>query len=201
MPLAERLGVPVEQVSRVDLLQVPALPEPEKLISAAFERGPSDPEAAQVLLASAMLAQAQRTAEGRMSATLSLLARLVAHADPRRTLGPEGATIRHEIMPNGWRYTLASWPRLRYAWREGMRDLLQPSEANLGIADAIDEVTRMNEAEPEPVSVAITETWPQPRIAFAVTAAGLAIAGYTMYRQLAADRALDARLTRRTRRR
>ena len=139
-------------------------------------------------LASAMLATAQNTSEGRLAATLSLLARLVAKSDANQLLGPAGAGIRQEILPNGWRYSLSSWPRLRYAWREGLKDLLVLTPEDAPIVDALDEVTRLSPAEPEPVSVAIQESWPQPRIAFAVTLTGVLIAGYSMYRELSFER-------------
>lgn len=184
MPLSERLGIPREQVDAVDLLAVPVLPPPEMLIQAAFERGPQNPAQAQTLLAAAILSQATKTQEGRMAAALSLLARLVAHADPLKTLGPDGASMRKEFMPNGWRYTLASWPRLRYAWREGLQDLLTIREEDAAIVHALDEVTRLSEAEPEPVSVQIQESWPQPRIAFGVAFASLMISGWSMSRAL-----------------
>lgn len=194
MPLAERLGVPTEQIARVDCLAGPHLGAPEDLIKQAFETGATDPDAAQMMLAASILSQAQKTVEGRLSAALSLLARLVAKADPRKTLGPDGAVARQEFMPNGWRYTLSSWPRLRYAWREGLRDLLDVRPEDEATADALDEVTRMSPAEPEPVSVAIQESWPQPRVAFGVAFAGLAVSGYTLWRNLhEADRPVKRR--------
>jgi len=190
MPLAERLGVSQEAVGRVEVLRHVTLPEAEALLDQAFAAGPTDPEAAQLLLASAMLAQAQRTPEGRLAAALTLLARLVAKADPQKTLGPDGAVRRAEVMPNGWKYTLGSWDRLRYAWREGMRDLLNVRPVDEGLAQALDEITRLSPAEPEPVRVAIQETFPQPHIAFAVTAVSLMVSGYSLYRETRLERRL-----------
>jgi hypothetical protein len=129
MGLSRRLGVAPQELARVGLLDSPKLPDYEQLLTKAFKVGPSDPPAAQVLLAAAILSKAEQTAEGRLAAALALLARLVAKADPEMTLGPKGATLRADIMPNGWRYTITSWPRLRYAWREGLADLLyQPND-------------------------------------------------------------------------
>lgn len=199
MPLADRLGVEAEQVDRVDLLVAPRLADPETLLQAAFDRGPTDSDAAGLLLAAALLSQAQRITEGRHAAALALLARLVARADPRKTLGPDGMARRAELMPNGWKYTIGSWPRLRYAWREGLRDLLEVRQEDDATADALDEVTRLTAAEPEPVSVAIQESWPQPRVAFAVTFVGVTVAGWALWRELSYER--RARGERRARRR
>jgi hypothetical protein len=221
MSLSERLGIPREELERVGLLQVTKLPDYEELLTASFKVGPSDPAAAQALLASALLAKAGSTSEGRLSAALTLLARLVAKADPAMTLGPNGAKIRARVMPNGWRYTIDSWTRLRYAWREGLVELLDPTrrgprrpsmeilehdpdeaadqermgeapagavaqsekdpDIEIGTVQALDEITRLNPADPEPVTVAIQEQWPNPKIAFAITAAGLSISLYSMF--------------------
>jgi hypothetical protein len=62
--LAERLGVPESAIARVPLLNTPKLADPETLLDAAFATGPSDKEAAGLLLASAILSQAQRTKGG-----------------------------------------------------------------------------------------------------------------------------------------
>jgi hypothetical protein len=186
--LAERLGVSEEAVARVPLLQTASLPDPEKLLSAAFEVGASDPPAAQLLLAASMLSQAQRTVEGRLAATLALLARLVARANPAKTLGPEGAAWRAEHMSNGWKYTLGSWVRLRYAWREGMREILDIQPDDLRTAEALDEVTRLTPAEPEPVSVAIQEVFPQPGIGFGVSVLALAVSGWSLHRELSYEK-------------
>jgi hypothetical protein len=200
MGIAERLGVRPEQIDRVELLRRPTLPDPEKLIEAAFQTGPNDPEAANMLLASAVLSYAERATEGRLAAALALLARMIAKADPARTLGPDGAAIRAEAMPNGWRFTLQSFPRLRYAWRSrpGLRELLEIPDGEDAeemqtlttkygavaterrtyelepVAQAMDEVTRLNPAEPEPVTVAIQEQFPPPRVATAISLVGIA---------------------------
>jgi len=223
MSLSDRLGIPEEELERAGLLHVTKLPEYGDLLTAAFEVGPSDPPAAQALLAAALLSKAGSTAEGRLSAALTLLARLVAKANPAMTLGPEGATIRARVMPNGWRYTVDSWARLRYAWREGLVELVDPNargprkssmelieqsgtdedsapdermgeapaetieraepdpNIEIGTVQALDEITRLNPADPEPVSVAIQEHWPNPKIAFGITVAGLGISIYSMY--------------------
>lgn len=212
MALAQRLGVAESAIARVPLLNTPKLADPETLLDAAFKTGPSDKEAAQLLLASAILSQAQRTTEGRLAATLSLLAPLVARADPDRTLGPDGAAWRAAALPNGWRYALGSWPRIRYAWREGMRDFLlghgpapAPSPparygaaepyapSDMAISEALDEVTRMNPAEAEPVSVTLQETFPQPSIGFAVSALSLVVSGWALSRELSMERRMRRR--------
>lgn len=194
MGLAERLGVPESAIARVPLLNAPKLADPETLLDAAFATGPSDKEAAGLLLASAILSQAQRTTEGRLAATLALLAPLVARADPDRTLGPDGAAWRALALPNGWRYALGSWPRIRYAWREGMRDFLGVSTPeSLTVAQALDEVTRMNPAEAEPVAVAIQEVFPQPSIGFAVSVLSLAVSGWALSRELRMEKRMNRR--------
>lgn len=208
MSLSLRLGVPEDAVARVPMLQASKLAEPDLLLKTAFEMGAQDPAAAQLLLASAMLAQADRTTEGRLAASLSMLARLVARADPAMTLGPKGSGIRAHVMPNGWRYTLNSWPRLRYAWREkpGLRDLLEVPEGTAmeafgalhpesrdAVFGALDEVTRLTPAEPEPVTVAIQEVFPQPGISFAVSVLALGVTGWSLHRELSKDRARSRR--------
>jgi hypothetical protein len=183
-PLARRLGVEPALVHRIDLLRAARLPEPEALLEAAFSSGPSDPAAAQVLLASGLLSSAQRTPEARLAVTLSLLARLVARADPQKTLGPTGAGLRAELMPNGWRYTISSWPRLRYAWRGGLVALLDPRPEDASTVEALDEVTRLNPSEAEPVSVSIHEAFPEPRVGFGVAALSLVVSGWTLAREI-----------------
>lgn len=193
--LHERIGVAEEVVGRVPLLLAPVLADPGTLLKEAFATGPRDAEAANALLAAALLSQARATHEGRLAATLALLSRLVAKADPRKTLGPDGAALRDDLMPNGWQYTIVSWPRLRYAWREGLAELLDVREKDRGIVEALDEVTRLSPSEPEPVSVSIQETWPPPAAALALTLAGLGIGGWTIWRELS----LEADLRRRRR--
>ena len=210
--LHRRLGLNREVVGGISALQGPVLPAADTLFDQAFAMAPEDPVQAQVILAAALLAESKAATEGRLAAALSLLARLVAKADPRQTLGPEGSWLRGRIMPNGWRYTAKSWPRLRYAWREGMRELLNlgPGEAGLetvgrleaetgdeAVADALDEVTRISAAEPEPVAVAIQETFPAPRIGFAITVIGLGLSFYGVYTTYQRERQIEQILRRR----
>ena len=189
MDLAERLGCAPEHVDRFgELAPTGALADPDTLLDRAFALGPNDPEGAQVMLAAAALAGAQRIADGRHAATLALMAPLIGKANPAKTIGPEGAEIRADVMPNGWRYTLGSWERLRYAWREGMGDLLDLDPEDGAIVNALNEVTRLTAAEPEPVKVAIQEHFPHPKVAFLVTMVGLTFTGYGIWRSATAQR-------------
>lgn len=211
MRLAARLGVSDAEIAHLPMLQSTSLPETGALLDEAFRVAPTDPQGGQILLASAILSEATRTTEGRHAAALSLLSPLVAKADPYMTLGPKGADLREDLMPNGWRYTINSWERLRYAWREGLWKLLgldrrealteeapdafgeaqgatevgKPAETQVretgAIVSALDEVTRLSPAEPEPVKVAIQEQWPNPRISFFVAAASLGLTGWTAW--------------------
>lgn len=184
MTLAQRLRLPEEEVARIDLLSGARLPPADVLLDAALERGPEDPDAARALFAAALLSEAAASPDGRRAATLSLLAALAAHTDAHRTLGPAGAAIRAEVMPNGWRYTITSWPRLRYAVREGLLQLFEVRPEDEAVEQALLEVTRISAAEPEPVSVAIREQWPEPRVSFAVSILGLILAGIGLRRTL-----------------
>lgn len=186
MSVAERLGVPETQIQNVDLLNTHALPTPDALFDQAFSVCQSNPEEGQLLLAAALLSQAQHTPEGRLSGALSLLAPLVARADPMKTLGPEGAALRSELLPSGWKAMSQSWEKLRYAWREreGLPTLLDVRPDDQTTVQALNEITRLHPAEPEPVSVAIQESFPAPRIAFAVTVLGMAFTLRTVIRDL-----------------
>jgi hypothetical protein len=180
--LHERLGLAKEQMGGLDQsLAGPVLPEADSLFDKSFElakNGELDP--ANLVLAAALLAQAKESAEGRLSSALSLLARLVANADPKQTLGAEGHAFRDQLIPNGWRYMAKTWPRLRYAWREGLAELLGVPEDD-PVRHALDEVTRLSPHEPEPVSVSIAETFPAPKTAFAFTLLGLGFAGWGIW--------------------
>ena len=199
--LASQLGLAEEVVECHDLLAGPVLPEAKVLLDQAFKVGPTDPQGGQVLLAAAMLGQARRTPEGRLAAALALLAPLVVHqADPYMTLGPKGAEIRVQAMPAGWAATIQSWNRLRYAWWNGLPEILGlpkpfgatatgagetpvstgPAPAGV-LVRALDEVMRLSAAEPEPVSVIVREVWPGPKIAFGVTLAALGLAAWNVF--------------------
>lgn len=184
MSLADRLGLPEERMGEIPALSGSALPGDESLFREAFESAQGNPEQAQVLLAAALLSRARSTPEGRLSAGLALLSRLVARARPEKTLGPEGAPLRERILPSGWTGLAGSWPRFRYAWREGMVDLLDPDPSEQPIVHALDEITRLNPAEPEPVAVAIQEHWPSAPLAFAVTAIGLGLSLRTFFTEV-----------------
>jgi len=195
--LHDRLGLPREEMGNLPILAGRALPDPNTLFDQAFEGAEEHPQESQTLLAAALLSQARNTPEGRLSGALALIAKLVARANPDMTLGPRGSELREHLMPNGWRYTAQSWGRLRYAWREGMRDLLDVHEHD-PIADALDEITRLNPAEPEPVSVAIQEQFPPPTVGFAITVLGLSLTGYGIYRNWQREKELE-RMARRRR--
>ena len=130
----------------------------------------------------ALLAVAHETTDGRHKSALLLLARLVGNADGRMTLGPPGASKRSELFPTGWKEMAHSWPRLRYAWREGLEDLLSPPESEQATVLALDEITRIHPAEKEPVPVTIQEVFPSPVVSFIVSAAGLALSMRLMFR-------------------
>ncbi len=200
MALPERLGVPKEHFG--EDLGVPletSLPAPRDLYTSACKRGPADPKGAALLLAASLLSAAQKTSEGRLSAALVLLARLVAKSDANKLLGPDGAAIRHEVMPNGWMPMIDSFPRLRYAWREGLRDLLTVPPEEAGTEQALDEITRLTPAEPEPVAVAIHENWPPPMLGIAVGVLGLGLSLWSMTHTWHETKAVREELARRKR--
>lgn len=178
--LATRIGLPEDQAR--DLSGDELSFGSEVLFDRAFEAGPSDPAAASVLLGLALLAKGHETKDGRLKAALVLLARLVGKAPAENTLGPKGRSARDELMPVGWKETTSSWQRLRYAWREGLVDLLEPDPSEAPTVEALDELTRMHSNEPEPVSVNIQEVFPSPWISFGVSAAGLLLSLRLMFR-------------------
>ncbi len=173
--LAHRLGIPAERITKVSLISGHALPDAKVLFEEAFRVAPEEPDDANLLLASAILARAQATEEGRLAAALAMMAQLIARADPYKTLGPNGAHLREELMPSGWQEMSRSWRKVRYAWREGMVDLLDVRPEDGAIVHALDEITRLHPSEPEPVSVSIKEQFPEPRVAFLITAIGLGL--------------------------
>lgn len=191
MRLSERLGIDDSEVETYGLVSAGGLAHPGELIHQACEIGPEDPRGAQVKLAAAALSAAQLTDEGRHAAALAMIAPLIADADPMMTLGPAGADLREYCMPNGWKYTFASWERLRMAWQSGgLKKLLGVDEGrHRFIVSALNEVTRMTAMEPEPVKVAIQEKWPPEPIPFAVTVIGL---GFTL-RGIMKERAAQRR--------
>lgn len=205
MSIAERLGVAPEVIEDVDDLSDGLLPPAEKLFESSFglvkkvstdesygRAGPASVrtkeqlQEAQLLLAAAILDRAQKTNEGRLSGALSMIAQLVARADPEKTLGPEGAQLRHHLLPNGWISMTESWERTRYAWREGMEVLLDANATSEGraLVQALNEITRLHPAESDPVKVHIQETFPAPKVAFALTAIGLAFSARTFIKEV-----------------
>jgi hypothetical protein len=189
------------------------LPEPDPLFDLAFDRARSGKlDEANQALSVALVAQARSTTEGRLSAAVNLLARLVAEADPEMTLGQKGAALRAKIMPNGWRHASKSWPRLRYAWREGLPGLLgvdpqairfgaaHSPEARSALAETLDELTRLNASDPEPVSVKIQDPSSGPDIGMFVGAAGLALSVWSIYQSYQRGQQLDRLLKRRSKR-
>lgn len=173
--LAERLDLPEDRIEKIAILGGHALPDPDVLFAATWKTAPQDPDTAQVLLAAAILSCSGKTAEGRLSAAQALLAPLVANANPAKTLGPDGAKLREDLLCSQWEATIRSWKRLRHAWREGLSELLDPAPEKRAIANALDEVTRLNPAEPEPVAVAIQEQFPPPRVGFVLSALGIGL--------------------------
>ena len=171
--LAKRIGLPEEEMGRLqgDELSYGS----EALFGKAFELAPSDDKTGTMLLGCALLAKAHETKDGRLKSALLLLSRLVANADGKKTLGPAGAELRDELIPVGWKETSGSWQRIRYAWREGLVQLLDPDESEASTVEALDELTRMHSNEPEPVAVNIQEVFPSPWVSFSVSALGLAL--------------------------
>lgn len=188
MSVAERLGIPVEHIEQIDLLNKGMLPDASSLFGATFRKvgvvasseqfGAETAEElqnAQTLLAAALLDQAQHTELGRLSAALSLIAQLVVRANPQKTLGPEGAQLREHLIPEGWEAMSKSWERTRYAWREGLDELLDANKTAEGraVVQALNEITRLHPADPEPVQVHIQETFPAPKLAFGLSVLGI----------------------------
>lgn len=201
MSVAERLGISPESVEEVETLNALVLPNADALFREAFgkvdtikaraetygddsldKRSKAELHKAQLLLAAAILDKAQNTSEGRLSGALSLISQLVAKADPEKTLGPSGAALRQHLIPNGWIAMTGSWERTRYAWREGLEHLLDANATPEGqaIAQALNEITRLHPADPEPVKVNIQETFPSPIVAFtlSVIGVGLSLRGF-----------------------
>jgi hypothetical protein len=206
--VAERLGIPVERVEQIGYLKSPSLPQAKQLFDQAFSmvdhvakrdtyaamygdaaRFPAGDEntleEAQILLAAALLEKAQSSSDGRISGALALIAQLVAKADPQKTLGPAGQALRQHLMPNGWEAMTRSWEHVRYAWREGMAQLLDANATAAGraIVQALNEITRLQPGEPEPVRVNIQESFPAPRVAFAVSVIGLALTARSLIKE------------------
>jgi|GEM_PF-6755063 len=183
--LATRMGLSEEEAPNLsgDELSFGS----EVLFERAFEAGPNDPASASVLLGCAILAKGHETKDGRLKSSLLLLARLVARADAERTLGPKGRATRDELMPVGWKETCSSWQRLRYAWREGLVDLLEPQASEAPTIETLDELTRMHSNEPEPVAVNIQEVFPSPWISFGISVTGILISVRLMFRDWQKD--------------
>lgn len=173
--LADRLGLPDAAVSRAasggDLLG-PA----DGLFDRAFAAGPTDPASAQVLLAAALLSRSQESSDGRLKTVLCLLARLAGKAPVDKSLGPLGRAMRDDLLPSGWKETTKSWPKIRYAWREGLSELLDPPDSEEATVEALNELTRMHANEQDPVPVAIQEVWPSPPVTLALSLIGTALA-------------------------
>ena len=184
MSVAERLGIPPEQIEQVGLLNNPVLAPADTLFAAAFSTGEKNPAEAQTLLAAAIISQAQQTAEGRLSGALSMIAQLVSRADPMMTLGPKGAELREQLMPTGWQAMTHSWDRTRYAWREGMEQLLDVKQEDQRVVQALNEITRLHPSEPEPVKVHIQEQFAPPVVTFIISALGLAFTARTVIKEI-----------------
>jgi hypothetical protein len=186
--LARRLAIPVELAQRAGLTDPKLLKDPAALIQAAAQVGPKDPEAASALLAAAVLGQSEQGADPRLSTFLRLLASMVSHSKASLLLGPEGSALRAQLMPNGWLYTIQSWPRSRYAWREGMTQLLEVGPEDVDRLHALDEITALSGSEAEPVSVVIQDVWPPKPVTTILTLIGMIVTSLGLYREFGPKR-------------
>ncbi len=186
--LARRLAIPVELAERAGLTDPKVLKDPAALIQAAAQVGPKDPEAASALLAAAVLGQSEQGADPRLSTFLRLLASMISHSKASVLLGPEGSALRAQLMPNGWLYTIQSWPRSRYAWREGMTRLLEVGPEDIDRLHALDEITAMSGSEAEPVSVVIQDVWPPKPVTTILTLIGMIVTSFGLYREFGPKR-------------
>lgn len=190
------------------------LPEPDPLFDLAFDQARAGKlDQANQALAVALVAQARASSEGRLSASLNLLARLVAEANPEDTLGARGASVRARVMPNGWRHMAKSWSRLRYAWREGLPKLLgvdaqairfgaaRSAEARNALAETLDEITRLNASDPEPVAVKIQGEASGPDVSTLLGVAGFGITIYSFWAARRQNEKIDRVLRSRSRKR
>lgn len=186
--LARRLAISVELAQRAGLTDPKLLKDPAALIQAAAQVGPKDPEAASALLAAAVLGQSEQVADPRLSTFLRLLASLVSHSKASLLLGPEGSALRAQLMPNGWLYTIQSWPRSRYAWREGMTRLFEIGPEDTDRLHALDEITALSGSEAEPVSVVIQDVWPPKPVTTILTLIGMIVTSFGLYREFGPKR-------------
>lgn len=187
--LADRLDVGPEVLERAGLTTIETLGESSPLIDLAVQLGPSDPEASAAALGAALLSHAQRESDERLAVALTMLAPLIARSDARLLLGPEGRELRRELLPNGWKNAIRSWERMRYAWREGLYQLLSlHPEHDRTIVHALNEITRLNPKEAESVKVAIQEVWPPKKAQTAITLAGMAFTIWGIMREIRASK-------------
>lgn len=111
-------------------LQEDMLADPSQLLGMAWATGPNNPERAQALLAAGLLGFSRLVADGRHGGCLASLAWLIARSDPLKTIGPRGAETRFQAMPNGYAGMVTSFENLRYAWLNGLPDLLVHDRSN-----------------------------------------------------------------------
>jgi len=179
--IAVRLDL--QEGNRTQALSDLVLSDPRQMIEKACSLGPTDPAAASVWLAGALVAQAEREVDGRLRSFLVLLAPIVARSDAGLLLGPPGANLRQEVLPNGWTYTIESWHRMRYAWREGLVRLFHTTEGDRRVLQALDQLSRVSVGEADPVTVAIQESWPPKPWATVITLLGAALAAVGLSRE------------------
>jgi hypothetical protein len=186
--LPQKLDLSPAEVSLHPMLQATQLPDAEDLLLEGERLAPSDLEAANLLLAASVLSQSHHVRDARLATALQLLAPLIANANPENTMGPQGATTRSKAMPNGWRVTLSSWPKFRYAWREsgGLKAIVAPIGASVVDPDdhrveLLDHITEMTPGETDPLQVELTKSFPPANIGFMITVIGLSFTGWNIY--------------------
>ena len=159
--LHQRLALEDHDLQVARELQKPGHEPASDLARRACEIAPQEPERGLLTLAAAMVSKADHTADGRLSAALILLAPLVADSDPYVVLGPQGdgPIIREHALPAGWPATIQSWEKLRFAWREGLQELLRIDADDERSVAALNQLTRLHPGEEEPIRVAIKETY------------------------------------------
>jgi hypothetical protein len=186
--LPQKLDLSPEETAAHPMLQTPQLAGPEELILEAEKIAPQDLEAANLLLAASALSHSRYAQDARVATALQLLAPIIANADPENTLGPDGAWLTSPALSAGWRRTLSSWPKLRYAWREpgGLKSILAaPGESTVDPNDhrvqLLDHLTQMTPGEVDPIQVQVRDSFPPANIAFLATVVGLGFTGWNIY--------------------
>lgn len=206
MDLPQKLDLSPAEVSLHPMLQMPQLPDAEDLLLEAERLAPTNLEAANLLLAASVLSQSEHIRDARLATSLQLLAPLIADAQPENTLGPQGATTRSKAMPNGWRMTLSSWPKFRYAWREpgGLKAILAPPgessvDPNDHRVELLNHITEMTPGETDPLQVELRNSFPPANIGFMITVIGLSFTGWNIYMNYKENQEIKAEIQARKR--